>query len=131
MSATSTTDATACEATLRQLLAAGLSLDLLADVLDVPPAVVDAMQDGAYPLLDPEQRERLALFAAILVRVEIRCGHDPHVASRLLATPLPALDDRTPADAMRGGLDALRLVHRVAGEVALPEQRWWRAAPRR
>ncbi|MBA2935151.1 DUF2384 domain-containing protein [Sphingomonas sp. CGMCC 1.13654] len=116
---------------LRILAANRLPHRLLADVLAIPVERIDAMADGGPALLWPAEQEMLRMFIAVMVRLEIRFGHEPRYVRRALATPLDLLGGRTPEQAMKEGVDGLRAVHRAAGEMALPATRWWRVPPHR
>ncbi len=91
----------------------------------------EALAGGSSFRLWLAEVDKLDLFCAALIRLEMRLGHDPRAVREMLSTPQTLLDGRTPGQAMAGSIDGLRAVHRAAGEMALPAQRWWRVAPRR
>lgn len=124
-------DAALCDLMARLLVANGLSFTVVRSVLGLSAETIADLECGVATPLQPAELESLALFCAILVRLEIRLGHDPRAMRQILDTPQAVLGDRTPLVAMGDGLDGLRAVHRLAGEMALPATRWWRVGHNR
>ena len=115
---------------LRLLGANGLPHRLLADTLAVPVDDVDAASTGSSMPLSCAERERLDLFCAILIRLEIKFGQEPRSVRQALSAALDTLDARTPEQVIATGLDGLRAVHRAVSGMVLPAERRWRIAPR-
>lgn len=76
--------------------------------------------------------DRAALLLNILVRLELRCGHEGAALRAALERPAEALADDSIASRLRGdvNLAGLRLLREVAGTLPVPRVRMWRTADR-
>ena len=131
MTVLSSIDAALGDLTMRLLAGNGLHSAVLEQIVGLPPESVTALEAGRSTLLGGAEAERLALFCAILIRLEIRLGHEPRAVREMIDTPQAALDGRTPRAVMIDGLNGLRNVHRLADKMALPQTRWWRVGHNR
>jgi len=125
------TDTALGDLAMRLIAGNGLFIAMLEQIVGLSPEAVAALEGGCATPLKAAECERLALFCAILIRFEIRLGHDPRAVREIIDTPQTALDGRTPRAVMTDGLDGLRTVHRLVGGMALPETRWWRVGHNR
>lgn len=118
----------------RVLWTHALDPTLIAAVLGLTPEDAARLVAGepAAALPDEEHRDRAALLLNILVRVELRCGHDPVAIRAALTRPVGALGGATIADRLHAGpgLATLRLIREAAGSMPVPKVRMWRVADR-
>lgn len=111
----------------RILFTHGIAPAFLARGGAIPPAVAEAWVrgDDIATIVTRTQRERLALVASILVRIELRLRHDSRAIRRFIDLPLAALDGATPGETVGGDLAVLRRL-RAAIDQLHPNEKWWR-----
>lgn len=76
--------------------------------------------------------ERAALLLNTLLRVELRCAHDPRAIAAALERPVPELGGTSIGAALRAPIDVamLRQLRCAAGAMPMPKVKMWRAADR-
>lgn len=74
--------------------------------------------------------ERAALLLNILIRLELRCGHDSRAIAAAIERPAAELDGASIGETLRLPVDepALRRLRAVAGSLPLPKIKMWRVA---
>ena len=110
-----------------------LDARLAAGGLGIGPAEAERLTrgdiGGAFPVVCPA---RAALLLNILVRLELRCGHDGAALRAALERPAEVLAGDSIASRLRGAVDlaGLRLLREAAGTLPVPKVRMWRTADR-
>lgn len=111
-----------------------LDLQLVTAPLGLNADQVGYLQDGynVFDAVTPDRHEHVSLLLNVLIRVELRCGHDTVAIGAALERPLELLDGASIAERLRTkpGPSYLRLLRDVAGAMPVPKIRMWRVADR-
>lgn len=100
---------------------------LAARALGIDAGVAEKLIFGTSGVpLTEDQHARLELFVNILVRLEIRFGHDGRAIRQAWLVPLVVLDDIAPIDILDGGVPALRRIRNAVEHMSAPRVRCWR-----
>ena len=83
-------------------------------------------------VLPPARLPHARLLLNILVRIEVRCGHDPIAIRAALERPVDELDGASIGDRLRGEVTIadLRALRLAAGTLPIPKVKMWRVADR-
>lgn len=79
-----------------------------------------------------EHGRHAALLLNVLVRLELRCGHDSAAVRAALERPAEGLGGDSIGDRLRGEVDLelLRLLREIAGTLPVHKVKFWRCADR-
>lgn len=80
--------------------------------------------------IPPERHEHVALMLNVLIRIELRCGHDSVAVAAALERPLDLLGGSSIAERLRAAPDlaGLRLLREAAGAIPVTKIKMWRVA---
>lgn len=118
----------------RLLHAHQLSPDLIAQALIISPDDAARLEQGDTSVLEDvgSRKGHVSLLLNVLVRLELRCGHDSSSLRAALERPADALGGQSIGERLRGSIDlaSLRLLREVAGTLPVPKVKFWRCADR-
>lgn len=114
----------------RLLYTHGLDPALVAGALGVNGGDATCLASGAAIdcMVAADRRYHAALLLNVLIRVELRCGHDTIAIRAALGRPLDALGGDSIAERLLADPDiaGLRLLREAAGTMPVPKVKMWR-----
>lgn len=107
-----------------------LAVSALGIDVDTAAALVAGSKSGE--VVAPTRLPHAQLLLNILVRIELRCGHDPVAIRAALERPVSELDGASIGDRLRGEVTIadLRELRLAAGALPIPKAKMWRVADR-